>query len=215
MPNLPPLTDSFTQLRDWMHVHAPGVAFRPPADPAAIDNFTARSGLTMPDGLQEILLIADGETHASAGMIGNWRVMPIAEVQAAWGLLNQMANKDAFADLQPETPPYIRAAWWGTGWIPVVGNDTGDFFCLDTNPPEPQRTGQVLLFLQEGPERPLIAGSLCAWFERIARDLEADVYVYDAEAGFDGEAFMWSALEGKHLFDDIEGKLMVENDPRP
>jgi len=210
MPNLPPLTDSFTQIRDWMHVHAPGVAFRPPADPAAINNFAAKSGLIVPDDLRRTLLIADGETRASAGMIGNWRFMPVVEVQAAWGMLTQLANKGAFTNLQPETPPYIREAWWHPGWIPVVGSDTGDYFCLDTDPPEPQRAGQVLLFRQEGPERPLVAGSLRAWFDRIARDLKASVYTFDAETRFNGEAFMWSALEGKHLFDDIEGKLMVE-----
>jgi len=215
MPDLPPLTDSFTQIQDWMHIHAPGVTFRPPADPDAIDNFTGKSNLIVPDGLRELLLIADGETRTSAGMIGNWRFMSIAEVQAAWGLLTQMANKGAFAGLQTETPPYIRTSWWGTSWIPVVGNDAGDYFCLDTDPPELQRTGQVLLFLQESPERPLVAGSLRAWFDRIARDLNAGVYAFDTEAGFNGEAFLWSSLEGKHLLDDIEGKLMVENDSGP
>jgi hypothetical protein len=41
------------------------------------------------------------------------------------------------------------------------------------------------------------------------RDLEADQYKYDPENGFNGEAFLWSALEGKHLLDDIDGTLMV------
>ena len=212
MPDLPALTLTFSHIRDWMRAHAPGVNLCPQADPAALDNFAAKSGLSLPDDLRELLLIADGELRGSAGLIGNWRLLPITEIQASWGLMTQLSRKGAFTDLEPETPPYIRKAWWDSGWIPVVGSGDGGFFCLDTNPPEPERTGQVLLFQQERPERPLVAGSLHAWLDRIARDLDADIYTYDNEAGFNGEAFMWSALEGKHLFDDIEGKLMVKND---
>ena len=192
----------------------PGVTLRPPADPAALDNFAAKSSLSLPDDLLELFRIADGEIRTSAGMIGNWRLLSIAETQAAWGLLTQLSRKGAFAERQPETPPYIRKAWWDASWVPIVGSGDGGFFCLDTNPPEPERAGQVLLFHKEKPERPLIAVSLRTWFDRIARDLDAGLYTFDADTGFNGEAFLWSALEGKHLLDDLEGKLMVKNDSR-
>ncbi|MFZ7104282.1 MAG: SMI1/KNR4 family protein [Peptococcaceae bacterium] len=212
MTDLPSLTLTFAHIQSWMGDRAPGVNLRPPADPAALDNFSAKSGLSLPDDLRELLLIADGETRGSAGMVGNWRMLSIKELQASWGLLDHIARNGAFDGLEAESPPYIRKTWWDSGWIPVASNDMGGYFCLDTNPPEPERAGQVLLFLQDRPERPLVAGSLRAWFDRIARDLDADVYTYDNETGFNGEAFMWSALEGKHLFDEIEGKLMVKND---
>jgi len=58
MPDLPPLIDSFIRIRAWMATHAPGVTLRPPADPAALANFTAKSGLALPDELQQVLLTA-------------------------------------------------------------------------------------------------------------------------------------------------------------
>ncbi len=209
MPDLPPLTDSYAKIQDWARTHAPGITFRPPADPAAIDNFAAKSGLTIPEDLRSALLIADGETHASAGMIGNWRILPIDEIQGAWGLLTKLEEKGAFIGNEPEAPIYIRNTWWHPSWIPVVESGEGDFFCLDSDPLEPQRAGQVLLFLQNRPERPLVSGSLRAWFNRIARDLAEGAYAYDEEAGFNSEALMWSSLQKKHLFDDIEGNLIV------
>jgi len=33
---------------------------------------------------------------------------------------------------------------------------------------------------------------------------------YDEANGFNSEALMWSSLQKKHLFDDIEGKLIAE-----
>jgi cell wall assembly regulator SMI1 len=136
--------------------------------------------------------------------------MPITEIQAAWGLVSKMAEKGAFADRSVKPGPYLKQTWWSSAWIPIVTNDMGDYFCLDTDPPDPKRVGQVLLFFQNHPERPLIAGSLKAWFERISKDFESGLYHYDHQKGFDGEAFLWSALEGKHLLDDTEGILIVE-----
>ena len=204
-----PITDSLAKIQAWAGEHAPDVTFNPPAAPAALDNFNEKSGLSTPEDLRQAWLIADGETRKSAGMIGNWRLMPIAEMQAAWGLLSKIAEKGGFESKAPTKSPYLQHAWWHTGWIPVVTSDSGHYFCIDTAPPEIERAGQILLFLQDRPERPLIAGSLRAWFDRILRDLEAGVYTYDPIEGFDGEAFMWSALESKHIFDLRGGKRVA------
>lgn len=211
MPLNPLVTESLTKLQAWMADNAPGVAFRPPANPAAIDNFATISGLRLPDDLRQMLLLTDGETRKSAGAIGNWRLMPIAEIQAAWGLLSQMAVKGAFAGLVPEPSPYLRPDWWHPAWVPMVSSDSGNFICIDTNPPETKRYGQVLLFLQDRPARPLVAANLSAWLDRILRDLANGIYSFDNEEGFNGEAFFWSSLEGKHLLDDVEGKLMTQD----
>jgi cell wall assembly regulator SMI1 len=209
MPNFPPVTESFAKFQTWMLENAPDVTFRPPVNPVAIEDFCIKSGINLPDDLRQILLISDGETRKSAGSFGNWRLMPIAEIQAAWGWLTQVTAKGAFSDLTADVSPYFQNGWWHPGWVPFICNDTGDYFCLDTQPPKSSRGGQILLFFQDRPERPLIAASLAGWVDRISRDLSAGVYTYDKVTGFDGEAFLRSALEGKHLLDDIEGKRVV------
>lgn len=210
MPAYPTVTESLAKLQAWLTEHTAGISFRTPVNPAAVDNFSAKSGLNLPEDLRQFLLVADGEKPNSSGAIGNWRMMPIAEIQATWGLLDRLAVKDAFAKLTPEPSPYLRLTWWHPAWIPIVTNDLGDFFCIDTNPPEPERSGQVLLFLRDRPTRPLVAASLTAWLDRIVRDLSEGVYSFDENTGFTGEAFLWSSLEGKHLLDGIEGKLVAE-----
>lgn len=203
------IQNSLAFFQKWTSQHAPSVVFRPPAKPAAIENFRKKTGLNLPEELNQTLLIADGETRSSAGMIGNWRLMSINEIQAAWGLLGQLVEKGAFSDQIPEKSPYIRQTWWHSSWIPVSTNDTGDCFCIDTDPPDLQRAGQVLLYLHHQPQRALIASSLSAWFDRIARDLADGLYTFDPYEGFNYEGFMKSALEGKHLLDGLEGKLVT------
>lgn len=210
MENTPNITTALAKIQAWAHDFAPDVTFRPPASPMALDNFTEKSGLNLPEELRCLLLVTDGETRKSAGMIGNWRLMPINEIQAVWGLLSKLNEKGAFSGLDPKPSPYIHRSWWLDTWLPIVSSDVGDYFCLDTDPPDPNRSGQVILFLQNQPERYLIAKNLRNWFGRILRDLDSGIYEYDPVKGFNGEAFMWSALEGKHLFDDIEGTLVVD-----
>lgn len=203
------VTRLFADFQTWMKEQVPDVKFRPPVEVAALDHFSNLSGVEMPQMLRTLLLIADGETRTSAGAIGNWRMLPVKEIQAAWGLLTKLADKGAFSDQEPKASPYIRHIWWHPGWIPFVSSDLGHYFCIDTDPIEPVRKGQVILFLQNQPERVLIAGNLLTWFTRILLDLKSGVYHYDSKTGFDGEGFLWSALEGKHLLDDHPGELIV------
>jgi cell wall assembly regulator SMI1 len=143
-------------------------------------------------------------------MVGNWRLMSIQEIQAAWGWLTALAAKGAFDERHPLPSPYLHHTWWHPAWVPIASSDTGDYICLDTDPPEAQRTGQLLLFLQDQAERYLVAANLTAWLAQIKEDLDAGLYIYDEENGFNCEALMWSALEGKHHFDQIPGKIIAE-----
>jgi cell wall assembly regulator SMI1 len=101
------------------------VTFNPPAKPTALENFSEKKGLPVPEEMRRAWLVADGESRKSAGMIGNWRLMPIAEIQAAWGLLTQIAEKGVFSDKEPIKSPYLRHEWWHASWIPVATSDTG------------------------------------------------------------------------------------------
>jgi len=206
------LPENVTKFQDWMHTHAKGVRFRPPAKPTALTNYEEKSGLQIPGELRQILMVVDGEVNQSAGSIGNWRLMSITEIQAAWGLLTQLNTKGAFERFAPEPSPYLYTAWWSPAWVPFVTNDAGDYFCLDTNPPDPARKGQVLLFFQDRSTRPLVASNLTSWFDRILKDLLNGHYTYYEFEGFNGEAFLWSSLEGKHLLDHHAGKLIAQND---
>ena len=206
------LPNTFEDFKDWMQANAPGVTFRPPVKTELISNFEAKSGLQIPSELRRILSIADGEARQSAGAIGNWRLMPILEIQAAWGLLTQWNNKGAFSDFTSETSPYLLPVWWSSGWIPFATNDRNGYYCLDTAPPELDRKGQVLLFFQDWPPRPLVAGSLTSWFERIYEDILKNRYEYNETDGFNNEAFLESSLEQKHLLDKINHILIAKKE---
>jgi len=93
MPEYSPLTESYAKIQNWARAHAPSITFRPPAKPADIDNFAAKSGLVIPEDLRQALLVADGETPTSAGMIGNWRILPRRKaLSPVWNRMHQLTS---------------------------------------------------------------------------------------------------------------------------
>jgi cell wall assembly regulator SMI1 len=210
---------AFERIRDWSRKNVPDLRFNPPADPEALAQLREALPLPIPQDLQTYLRLSDGERWNSSGVIGNWRLMSIEEILRQWKFMQGLIAQGAFDKNigAADDSPYIKNYWWNPAWIPVVTSGNGHFFCLDTDPPEPDRFGQVLLFLHDDPARYLVASSLGAWFERIARDLESGLYFHGVDEGdgtplFNNEAFMWSSLEGKHIYDDIPGRRIVRND---
>ncbi len=206
------LAKAFETIKQWSEKNLPDAAFNPPATREEINWLAENIEPRLPDDLVTFLQIANGERWNSAGVIGNWRLLEIKFIQDEWGFMAKMAQDGSFGqntgDADPS--PYIKNYWWNPQWIPIVTSGSGHFFCLDTDPPEPDRFGQVILFLHDDESRYLVASSLTAWFERIARDLESGLYKFDPDEGqLNGEAFMWSSLEGKHLYSSIPGRRIV------
>ncbi len=205
------LKTAVNKLTNWAEDNIPQVRFNPPARSDALEAFAASSHIALPEGLCTYLQTINGEHWRSIGLIGSWRLMPIQEIQSEWQTMAKLAADSVFGKNEGEAKlsPYLKNFWWNPHWIPFVTSGSGHFFCLDTDPPKPERYGQVLLFLHDQPQRYLVAGSLGAWFRRIAHDLEAGFYHWDPDHGFNNEALMWSSLEGKHIFDDIPGRRVV------
>jgi cell wall assembly regulator SMI1 len=205
------LEKAIEKIKIWAESSRAQIRFNPPASPDSLEKLKASLHAPLPEDLLHTLSLMDGENWRSCGLIGSWHLMSIEEILSEWQTMAQLAADGVFGKNEGEakTPPYINNFWWNPQWIPIVSSGSGHFYCLDTDPPSPDRFGQVLLFLHDQPQRYLVAGSLSAWFRRIAHDLEAGLYQWDAEHGFNNEALMWSSLEGKHIFDDIPGRRVV------
>ena len=95
----------------------------------------------------------------------------------------------------------VRPVWWSDKWIPFVSSGSGHLIVCDLDPVDARRSGQVVLFLHDDEKRFVLADSIEAWLDAVARDLAAGVYGVANDAFVkNGEAFMPSALEGRDLF---------------
>lgn len=75
----------------------------------------------------------------------------------------------------------VKPDWWNLGWIPFVGEGTGNYYCIDLDPAEGGNIGQVFDFDHErGPTKVLLP-SFRAYLERYVSELESGVIRFDAE----------------------------------
>ncbi len=196
------IKESLTFIKAWASEHAPEVAFNPPAAPDEMAALKTQTRLEPPEDLWDYLQEANGERWNSSGVIGNWRLLEIKFILDKWSKMAKLARDGIFGanEGEAEVLPAIKNYWWNPNWLPIVTSGSGHFFCLDTDPGEEGQPGQVILFLHDDPERFLVAESLSDWFARIAIDLQRGLYTFDTKEGFNSEALLWSALEGRSYY---------------
>ncbi|WP_332455118.1 SMI1/KNR4 family protein [Burkholderia ubonensis] len=66
--------------------------------------------------------------------------------------------------MEPE--PGIRGDWYNLKWIPLTHNGSGDHLCVDLDPDEGGRIGQVIRVWHDSPERELVAKGVGEWLAR-------------------------------------------------
>ncbi|KWE64809.1 hypothetical protein WL77_20605 [Burkholderia ubonensis] len=89
----------------------------------------------------------------AAGAAGEPVVTPLAGERA-----------DALVAIEPE--PGIRGDWYNLKWIPLTHNGSGDHLCVDLDPDEGGRIGQVIRVWHDSPERELVAKRVGEWLAR-------------------------------------------------
>jgi cell wall assembly regulator SMI1 len=75
---------------------------------------------------------------------------------------------------------------WGMGWVPIIGEGTGDYLCIDLDPPEGGSVGQVFEFAHEYGAGQILFPDFRGYLEQYAADLESGAI------RFDGNYWIWS-----------------------
>ncbi len=146
------------RLEAWLADHAPPLLglLNPPATPAAIAGFEARTGLTLPPDVRRLYAIRDGEAGGSDGIFGCRRWLPLASVAEEVELIGS------------------------DGLFPFLRSGGGDLLYVKAETTSEDR--RVFEWWHEAPERgEVVAESLEAWFSGFFARLYAGDFVYRPE----------------------------------
>lgn len=72
----------------------------------------------------------------------------------------------------------IKTDHWNRKWIPFTCDDTGDFLCIDLDPPKGGKKGQIIFWWHEVGAVTVVADGFRELICRLADDLESGVYTY-------------------------------------
>jgi cell wall assembly regulator SMI1 len=181
-----------SRIETWLSLHAPSWVeqqgprpplFRQPAEEKEIEQLEAHCRVQLPDRDRRLWRLHDGCRKRSypialrpAGRTW-WRILSISEVAHDWDLRGKIAAAHPFGGAARTIGP-VRRVWWNVRWIPIAEDGTGDFVCLDMDPAEGGKPGQLVLYMHDSDERQVIHSSLSEWLCEFADDLERGDYVF-------------------------------------
>jgi cell wall assembly regulator SMI1 len=188
--------ESWARIEAWAGENAPTLhkSWRPPAKDGAIEKLQGKLGKSLPADFAESLRVHDGQKADAEdglfpfadevlGAMPAFRLLPLAEISREWTMMKKLHDRGEFDGRQTKPGRGVRRDWWATGWIPIADDGGGDYFCVDLAPGKGRTAGQVIVFLHDMDERPLVAKSYAAWLERLAKGLAAGKYILDEGEG--------------------------------
>lgn len=187
------LTDRWKEFEAWLDRHTEEFegALREGASKKLIDATQTALGVTFPPELREFYQCHDGQDPDSPGLFDGFSFLSLTEMLGEREIQNDLDQQVESFLLDSAPPPSIRPASWRPGWIPFASNGCGDLICVDLDPTEDGRPGQVIGVWLTPPERTLEAPSIDAWF---------DDYVQ-------------KVLRGEyHFCEDVNGLVEIEED---
>jgi cell wall assembly regulator SMI1 len=163
------------RIEAWLKQNAPDTLayLQPGASDADIKKAARSLSCELPDDVTESYHIHDGMRGAAGSLIGEWSLMPLAIVVREWKTLKKLSDGGTFEGMEGDADVQVKSDWWNPRWIPVASNGSGDFVCVDLDPPRTGKSGQVISFFHAEPRRELLAKSFKSWLAGFADDLKA------------------------------------------
>lgn len=197
----------------WARVHFPELHadLGPPCDEAALAGLEAAVGRPLPDDFKALYRAHDGQRGSClAGLFYGLPFLPLARVRAEWQIWNHVLDEssvETLADLNAlarSVPPgAVRAVYANRYWIPIAHDYGGNHLGIDLDPGPAGKLGQVINFGRDEDDKYVVAESLAAYFEWMARELEAGNFELRSE-GDGGHSFNTRAPAKFHFLDSVK-----------
>ena len=145
-------------------------------------------GYALPEEFKELYRVADGKADIFCVLAGEeW--LSIERVIDEYKVWQELYQNGTFQEddgtpygCEPEAgikPDF----WWNPKWIPLTADGSGNGKMIDLDPSEQGTAGQIIQMWHDDAAREKEANSLREFLENYVRDLEAGLYVLDADCG--------------------------------
>ena len=145
-------------------------------------------GYALPEEFKELYRVANGETDIDCVFAGEeW--LSIERIIDEYNIWQELYQNGTFQEddgtpygCEPEAgikPDF----WWNPKWISLTADGSGNSKMIDLDPSEQGTAGQIIQMWHDDAAREKVADSLREFLQNYVRDLEAGLYVLDADCG--------------------------------
>lgn len=142
-------------------------------------------GTQLPEDVIAFYKVHNGQSTESAGLMNGEELLSAERIYDEWLVWKDLLDNK---DFEGKDGPYrsdpesgIKNDWWNPMWIPITYNGSGDHICIDLDPAEGGKKGQIIMMWHDDPQRTLEAGSFKEWIGRYVDLLESGQMVYDED----------------------------------
>jgi cell wall assembly regulator SMI1 len=163
-------------IEDQLRAQLPAALDRlnPPAGADDLRRFEAEVEAPLPEGFATAWGEHDGEAlNEGDYLFPGLLHLPLAAMRGERDVMNALLATEYAGErnVAPAVGP-VRPLYWSRQWIPFVQlYGASDFYCLDLDPPEGGRSGQVIRVSAKLDERTVVAPSVRAYLEDLAAKL--------------------------------------------
>jgi cell wall assembly regulator SMI1 len=137
--------------------------------------------ITFPHLFKNIYKIHNGQFIDKPGIFPEGTMLPLNEIVRHWKILKKLKDEGHFDGIKTDTPLEIKPIWWSEKWIPFIGDGSGNFLCIDFDPTNTGKAGQIIWFEHDIAEREIIDFSYSNWIEKTLQNMIKGKYQYDYE----------------------------------
>lgn len=179
------MKEIWQRIDTWLAENAPQVwdELQPGATDQEILRTEKALGIQFPEDVKASYRIHNGQPRDGYGLINCWTLLSLETVVEEWMIWKELLDAGEFDAAKSNPTDGIREDWWNPKWIPLTYSGSGDHHCLDMDPADGGREGQIIGMWHDEPERMIEAESFREWLERFADDLEAGMYIYSEDDG--------------------------------
>ena len=145
-------------------------------------------GYALLEEFKELYRVANGETDID-GVFAGEEWLSIERIIDEYNIWQELYQNGTFQEddgtpygCEPEAgikPDF----WWNPKWISLTADGSGNSKMIDLDPSEQGTAGQIIQMWHDDAAREKVADSLREFLQNYVRDLEAGLYVLDADYG--------------------------------
>jgi cell wall assembly regulator SMI1 len=151
--------------------------FNPPATEKELKELEDLIGVTLPKDLKEFYTIHNGQDtgkvfNSAIIEYGSEGLNPISKIIKEWTLFSSIEKEYPSVVASEDCEKGIKPLGWNLLWIPLIADGFGNAYCLDLDPAEGGKKGQIIYRDLHGPKYSLVADSFKHWIDNFIDMLE-------------------------------------------
>jgi cell wall assembly regulator SMI1 len=177
------------EIKSWITKNAPHLLnfLAPGASIQDIEAAEAKLNLKFPQAFKEFYLIHNGQIDESECLVYQQAILSLKRIVSEWQTWMDLLKDGAFIFegnfLTSASNPGIRNDWWNPKWIPITRDGCGDSFCIDMDPTDGGKSGQIISMWYDIDSRELMSDSFENWITQYASELSKGNYIYEERLG--------------------------------